>query len=34
MHTIALVNTIWEFTRGVEKDKDGFIQKAPKGCVR
>ena len=27
MHTTALLHTLWEFTRGVEEDKDGFIQK-------
>ena len=32
MHTIALLNTLWEFTRGVEGDKDSFIQKALKVC--
>ena len=32
MHTTALINTIWEFSRGVEKDKDRFIQKALKVC--
>ena len=30
MHTTALLNTLWEFTRGVEEDKDTFIQKALK----
>ena len=25
MHTIALLNTLWEVTRGVEVDKDSFI---------
>ena len=33
MHTTALLNTFWEFNRGVEVDKDSFIQKALK-CVR
>ena len=28
MHTTTLLNTLWEFTRGVEDDKDSFIQKA------
>ena len=32
MHTTALLNTLWKFTRGVEEDKDSFIQKAPKVC--
>ena len=32
MHTIALLNTLWKFTRGVEGDKDSFIQKALKVC--
>ena len=31
-HTTALLNTLWEFTRGVEDDKDSFIQKALKVC--
>ena len=30
MHTTALLNTLWEFTRGVEDDKDIFMQKALK----
>ena len=30
MHTTALLNTLWEFTRGVEENKEGFIQKALK----
>ena len=30
MHTTALLNTPWEFTRGVEEEKDSFIQKALK----
>ena len=30
MHTTALLNTLWEFTRGVEDDKDSFIQKTLK----
>ena len=30
MHTTALLNTLWEFTRGVEDDKDSFIQNALK----
>ena len=30
MHTTALLNTLWEFTRRVEEDKDGFIKKALK----
>ena len=30
MHTTALLNTLWEFTRGVEEDKGTFIQKALK----
>ena len=30
MHTTALLNTLWEFTRQVEEDKDCFIQKALK----
>ena len=30
MHTTALLNTLWEFTRGVDEDKDTFIQKALK----
>ena len=30
MHTTALLNTLWEVTRGVEEDKDSFIQKALK----
>ena len=30
MHATALLNTLWEFTRGVEEDKEGFIQKALK----
>ena len=32
MHTIALLNTLCEFTRGVEGDKDNFTQKALKVC--
>ena len=32
MHTTTLFNTLWEFTRGVEDDKDNFIQKALKVC--
>ena len=27
MHTAALLNTLWEFTRAVEDNKDSFIQK-------
>lgn len=30
MHTTAVLNTFWEFTRGVEGDRDGFIKKALK----
>ena len=30
MHTTVLLNTLWEFTRGVEDDKDSFIQKTLK----
>ena len=30
MHTTTLLNTLYEFTRGVEDDKDSFIQKALK----
>ena len=30
MHTTALLNTLWEFTRVVEDNKDSFIQKALK----
>ena len=30
MHTTALLNKPWEFTRGVEEEKDSFIQKALK----
>ena len=26
------INTLWEFTRGVEEDKDSFIEKALKVC--
>ena len=26
------LNTLWEFTRGVEEDRDSFIQKALKVC--
>ena len=32
MHTTALLNTLWGFTRAVEVDKDSFIQKALKVC--
>ena len=32
MHTTALLNKLWEFTRGVKEDKDGFIQKET--CVK
>ena len=32
MHTTALLNTHWEFTRGVEDDKGSFIQKVLKVC--
>ena len=32
MHTAVLLNTFWELTRGVERDKDSFIQKALKVC--
>ena len=32
MYTTALLNTLWGFTRGVEEDKDSFIQKALKVC--
>ena len=32
MHTTALLNTLWGFIRGVEVDKDSFIQKALKVC--
>ena len=31
MHKYFL-NTLWEFTRGVEEDKDSFIEKALKVC--
>ena len=31
MHKYFL-NTLWEFTRTVEEDRDGFIQKALKVC--
>ena len=31
MHKYFL-NTLWEFTRGVEKDRENFIQKALKVC--
>ena len=31
-HTTALLNTLWEFTRGVEEDNNSFIQKALKVC--
>ena len=27
-----LLNTLWEFTRGVEEDKDSFIEKTLKVC--
>ena len=30
MHTTALLNTLWKFTREVEEGKDRFIQKALK----
>ena len=30
MHATALLNTLWEFTRVVEDNKDSFIQKAVK----
>ena len=30
MHTTAVLNTLWEFTRGVEGDRDRFIKKALK----
>ena len=30
MHTTTLLNTLWEFTTGVEDDKDSFIQRALK----
>ena len=30
MHTTALLNTLWQVTRGIEEDKDSFIQKALK----
>ena len=30
MHTTTLLNTLWEFTKGVEDDKDSFIQKSLK----
>ena len=30
MHTTALLSTLWEFTRGVEDEKDSFIQKTLK----
>ena len=30
MRTTALINTLWEVTRGVEDDKDSFTQKALK----
>ena len=29
-HTTALLNTLWEFNRGAEDEKDSFIQKALK----
>ena len=32
MHTTALLNALWQFTRGVEDDKDSFIQKELKMC--
>ena len=32
MHTTALLNTLWKFTRGVEDDKDSFTQKELKIC--
>ena len=32
MHTTALLNTLWEVTRGVEDNKESFIQKALKVC--
>ena len=31
-HTSDLLNRLWEFTRGVEEDKDSVIQKALKMC--
>ena len=31
-HTTALLNALWEFTRGVEEDNNSFIQKALKVC--
>ena len=30
MHKTALLNTLWEFTRVVENDKDSFIQNSLK----
>ena len=31
-NTATLLNTLWEFTRGVGEEKDSFIQKALKVC--
>ena len=30
MHTTTLLNTLWEFTTGIEDEKDSFIQRALK----